>query len=89
MTHLKTIYNTSLLFAVTLECMVMRLRVPFHLTVMIDIVVDQQGFSLIHDREPKYYVCVCARARAREPRLMMRGEYVLILVVVKGRKEGE
>jgi hypothetical protein len=38
---------------------VMRLSVRFHLVDIIDIVADQQGFSVIHDREPKYCVCVC------------------------------
>jgi len=36
---------------------VVRLRVRFH---VIDIIVDQQVFSVILDREPKYCVmCVC------------------------------
>jgi hypothetical protein len=73
--------------------MVMRLRVRFHSTDIIEIVVDQQGFSVIHDREPEYFVCVCVFVRgcvcARAPRVMMGGEFVLILVVVKGRKEDE
>jgi hypothetical protein len=67
--------------------MVMRLRVHFHLTGIIEILADQQGFSVIHDREAEYCVCLCVRVCV--PRVMMRGEFVLILVVVKGRKEEE
>jgi len=65
----------------------MRVRVPFHIIDIIDIAVDQQVFCVIDDREPKYCVCVCVCVCV--PRVMMRDEYVLILVVVKGRKEGE
>ena len=65
--------------------MVMRLGVRFHLTGIIEIVVDQQVFSLINDREPEYCVCVCVCVCV--PQVMMRGEFVLILTGVKCRKE--
>ena len=38
-----------------------RLRGRLHLIDITDIVVDQQGFSVIRNREPKYCVCACVR----------------------------